>query len=295
MASDPVSTELLRTSKQSLRIMPAPLASQCQSSKQPAASASYRVSAPRSDTHTASGLAGSEADSWEQFETRCALAELHSILAGGPDARGNYLRTDFDGQYVHAIGWIDHDGGNKELVLDLRNEAKQGRRETLKQIAFSQKEFPYVATMDGRGCSADCRTVMIRDLRIFGEKFILVDHLWFKLDRKWRAIEPLFQGEKLVLVGTVVEYLRANGTTDFNLNLTKVVKLWPTKTRSSELHPVRSNAENAQAAFRETGRPTTLTANPNHEAICCPPVADEHAEKVPGPMMANGNVACTRF
>ena len=83
----------------------------------------------------------------------------------------------------------------------------------------------YVATIQGRGMKGRQRTVLVKDLHIFCEKLVIADHMWFKLDWKWCAIEPLYQGTKVVLVGPVIEYERADGTEDYALELSKVTRL----------------------------------------------------------------------
>lgn len=50
-------------------------------------------------------------------------------------------------------------------------------------------------------------------------------HLWVVYKKKWERIEPFYQNQKVVLVGTAVKYTRKNGTCDYTLAIQKVTKL----------------------------------------------------------------------
>jgi hypothetical protein len=99
-------------------------------------------------------------------------------------------------------------------------------RLTLASLAKAQMRETFVATVAGRGFIRERRTVLLKDLRIFGCKFIHEDHLWLVYDKRWARVEPFYQGQKVVLVGTVVEYTRKNTTWDYTLALEKVTELW---------------------------------------------------------------------
>ncbi len=84
----------------------------------------------------------------------------------------------------------------------------------------------FVATVVARGSAGRQRTVLLKNLRLFGSKFIEEDHVWVVYNRLWERIEPFYQGETAVLLGRAVEYSRKNGTSDCTLSLDYVTKLW---------------------------------------------------------------------
>jgi hypothetical protein len=135
------------------------------------------------------------------------------------------LQLHYPGCYLATLRWTKNDDGLIRANFSFEPDAPDGRQGTLERIAFSKKVFTYVATIQQRGMIGQQRTVLVKDVRIFGEKLVIADHMWFKLDWKWSAIEPLYQGTKVVMVGPVVEYERADGTKDYKLELSKVTRL----------------------------------------------------------------------
>ena len=233
--------------------MPAPLTSPSQSSQQPAARAHIVASAPCSSTHTANGLAGSRADSLEKFELRGDLDRIHRGVLD--------LQLHYPGCYLTSLKWAKNDDGLIRANFSFEPDAPGGRQGTLERIAFAGKVFTYVAIIQERGMMGQHRTVLVKDLHIFGEKVGLADHMWFSLDRKWRAIEPFYQGMKVVLVGPVVEYVRANGIKDYELALSKVVRLWePAKDLIAELHSESSGANRRDEHRGGEGRELSVRA-----------------------------------
>jgi hypothetical protein len=89
----------------------------------------------------------------------------------------------------------------------------------------SQMQETFIATVAGRGFNGKRRTVLLEDLRLFGCKFVQEAHLWLAYNRQWQRIEPFYQGQKVVLVGTAIEYTRKDATRDYTLALNKVAKL----------------------------------------------------------------------
>ena len=98
-------------------------------------------------------------------------------------------------------------------------------RYTLGYFARAQLTETFVATVAGRGFCGKHRTVLITDLRIFGSRFVYEEHLWLPYNRHWKGIEPFYQGQKVVLVGTAIEYTRKDATHDYTLAIEKVTKL----------------------------------------------------------------------
>jgi hypothetical protein len=121
----------------------------------------------------------------------------------------------------------DHPAAHKYERYLLHCPARGENRMTLVSFARTQMDHTFVASIDARGCIGKRRTVLLKDLHLFSLKFILEDHVWVPYDKHWARIEPFYQGEKVVLVGTAVEYSRKNGTSDYTLVLNYVTKLWP--------------------------------------------------------------------
>lgn len=99
-------------------------------------------------------------------------------------------------------------------------------RVTLVRFARTQMQGIFVATVAERGFNGKRRTVLLHDLRLFGCKFVQEDHLWLVYNAHWERIEPFYQGQKVVLVGTAIKYTRKDATCDYTLAIEKITKLW---------------------------------------------------------------------
>lgn len=118
---------------------------------------------------------------------------------------------------------------NHERAL-LESPLRGDGRMMLANLARAHRREIFVATVGARGSAGRHRTILLKDLRLFGSKFIEEDHVWVVYNRLWERIEPFYQGEAAVLVGTAVEYSRRNGTSDYTLELEYATKLrMPTK------------------------------------------------------------------
>lgn len=126
-------------------------------------------------------------------------------------------------QWARELGKYP-DSKEYKLALSLSHPTARGRL-TLSTIARARTLQTFIATIVGRGSNGKRRTVLLKDLRIFGIKFFREDHLWVLYDKRWCAIEPFFQGERVVLVGTAMKYTRKDSTQDYTLELERVVKL----------------------------------------------------------------------
>jgi hypothetical protein len=148
------------------------------------------------------------------------------MLCGTIGENGYSWCSNPDEHYVHALNWEQTEQGVFNAIITIGANPQEGRRAGLAEMACSQKVFTYVATIQERGMMGQQRTVLVKNLRIFGEQLVIADHMWFTVDRKWEAIEPLIQGQKVVMVGPVFEYGRGDGTKDYRLVLSRVTKLW---------------------------------------------------------------------
>jgi len=132
---------------------------------------------------------------------------------------------------------MSHDPAADEFVrFPAEYSRKAGERLTLADFAALGVSKAFVATVAERGFIKKRRTVLLRDLRIFGVTFIMEDHLWVPYNQHWTQIEPFYQGQKVVLVGTAFEYVRKDKTCDYSLNLQKVAKLWRMGCGTSEIN-----------------------------------------------------------
>ena len=86
-------------------------------------------------------------------------------------------------------------------------------------------EKDYIATVEHRSTHGTHRTILLKDIRIFGLPLLIEDHIWVQYDKLWSRIEPFFQGQKVLLRGTIKPYTRGDGTKDYTIGLEKVIKL----------------------------------------------------------------------
>lgn len=142
-------------------------------------------------------------DTFEQFSARARNSEM---LAG-----------------LRSVQHSRHAAKFERFLLQCAERGKT--RMTLAAFAEANQRHEFVATVAGRGFNGRRRTIILKDLRPFGVKFVFEDHLWVPYDKKWERLEPFFQGLKVVLVGTAVEYTRSDGTVDYTLALERVTTL----------------------------------------------------------------------
>lgn len=146
---------------------------------------------------------GTVNDNYDLFVARCDYAEIRELL-----------REASNHPAAHQL----------ERAL-LESPDRGVDRMTLASLAQADMRETFVATVAGRGFGGKQRTVMLKDLKMFGSKFIQEDHLWLRYNKLWERIEPFFQGQKVILVGTAVAYTRKDRTTDYTLALEHVTKL----------------------------------------------------------------------
>ena len=83
----------------------------------------------------------------------------------------------------------------------------------------------FSATIGHRGCMGGERTVVVNNVRLQGTRLVLADHMWLKWSPKWDAIEPVFGGAKVLIIGSVESYKRTNSTVDYTIRPTRLVKI----------------------------------------------------------------------
>ncbi len=113
----------------------------------------------------------------------------------------------------------------KELQKLLDKLRSEFPNRVVLDIVSSQGEKTFVATIGERGFAGKHRKILLKNIRVFGIPLVIEEHLWVNYDKKWKKLEPFFQGQDVVLYGVTKVYARADGSEDFNIDLEKVLKL----------------------------------------------------------------------
>ena len=83
----------------------------------------------------------------------------------------------------------------------------------------------FSATISHRGfVGVSTKSLMLNDVRLFGKKVVLAEHVWVYFNKKWSLAEPIIGGKKVYLLGKVVPYTRKCGTIDYTIKATKVIR-----------------------------------------------------------------------
>jgi len=84
----------------------------------------------------------------------------------------------------------------------------------------------FSATISHRGFvnNASHKSLMLSNIRMFGKKWVLADHVWVDYTKKWSAAEPLIGGKKVYVLGKVVQYKRKDGSIDYSIKASKVIR-----------------------------------------------------------------------
>jgi hypothetical protein len=72
--------------------------------------------------------------------------------------------------------------------------------------------------------SASQKSLMLSNIRMFGKNMVLADHIWVAYSKRWSAAEPLIGGKKVHVLGKVVQYKRKDGSVDYSIKATKVIR-----------------------------------------------------------------------
>ena len=138
--------------------------------------------------------------------------DLQNICAMGRDMG----MTD---QEIQALEW--------QLKIKVAGRAQGLTDKGLKELAKIKKDelqnstrllHPFIgqcATFVGevahRSSDGAIRTVLVKNIRLFGNRVVLADHIWSRYqDEGWALIEPFFGGTKVVIHGRVVKYTRSD-------------------------------------------------------------------------------------
>lgn len=126
---------------------------------------------------------------------------------------------------IQVQGWFqDHLEDDQVEALSRYNNGKNYHTERLFGPFLGTTQV-FVATVGHRGCLGSSKTVVLNNVRLHGGKIILADHVWMRWTSKWDALEPLYGGARVLVVGKVEEYQRTDTTRDLTVKATKIIKL----------------------------------------------------------------------
>ena len=112
----------------------------------------------------------------------------------------------------------------KHYRVAVDHRSKKGRV-LLKSFADSGQTKEFVGIVGGRGFKGRHRTVLVKDIRPFGIKFVFEEHIWLHYDKMWERIEPFVQGQKVLIRGPVKPYERDDGSVDYTIIPERITKL----------------------------------------------------------------------
>ena len=162
----------------------------------------------------------------DSSEVQSAAVPTNGASYSENDALDQFLLREQLRGLLAQLRWMSNFPYSKKSERHfLEYSRRRNERATLACLADASMQETFVATVAGRGFNGKRRTVVLTNLRLFGSKFIQEEHLWSTYDKQWQRIEPFFQGQKVVLVGTVIQYTRKDSTRDYALDLQKVTKL----------------------------------------------------------------------
>jgi hypothetical protein len=157
----------------------------------------------------------------EKKDAMDEIAEKNSVIAQA------ITRVILDG----ILEKLQHLSDNRDVTEHVRDTLFLPFRENFKNrcilsvFAEVEKRASFVAVVAGRSCMGKLRTILLKDLRVFGIKFILEDHLWVVYDKKWERIETFLPGQKVLLYGLPISYQRQDNTVDYTIQIERLVKL----------------------------------------------------------------------
>lgn len=149
--------------------------------------------------------------------------KVHEYLNG--TSIGSDLLSGVWRDLIEIRGWFNSDLTREDLER-LGTFNRMNGLNTQRWLApFTGHTAVFVATVGHRGCYGPKRTLVLNDVRLHGGKMVLADHVWMKWDDRWTALEPLFGGTKVLIVGLVKEYKRTDTTRDLTIKATRIIKL----------------------------------------------------------------------
>ncbi len=157
-----------------------------------------------------------------------------------PEKRDNALRDqfscflDFSQQQYDIKNYVDGTSfqqyfecwRNKLLTeIDNPNNFSITDSRLLCVLCGHEQRIVFSATISHRGFVAPSnKSLMLSNIRMFGKKTVLADHVWVNYTNAWSVAEPLIGGKRVYIIGKVVKYKRKAGTTDYSIKASRVIR-----------------------------------------------------------------------
>ena len=146
--------------------------------------------------------------------------------------------VDFTGQfsqikeYLQGTSILEYFQSYKDyqvVLIDNPSNFKEFYEKNTTRLLSMLCNFPgkilFSATISHRGfVGVSTKSLMLNDVRLFGKKVVLAEHVWVYFNKKWSLAEPIIGGKKVYLLGKVVPYTRKCGTIDYTIKATKVIR-----------------------------------------------------------------------
>lgn len=153
--------------------------------------------------------------------------------------RANWLNfLDFDEQffqiknYLKGTTVLDYFQACKDfqvVLLDnpvnFKDFCEKNTIRLLSKLCGCHGKILFSAKISHRGfIGTSAKSLMLNEIRLFGKKMVLADHVWVEYTKKWAVAEPLIGGNKVYVLGKVVPYKRKDGTVDYTIKASKVIR-----------------------------------------------------------------------
>ncbi len=153
--------------------------------------------------------------------------------------RVNWLRfLDFDEQffqvknYLNGTTILDYFQACKDfqvVLLDnpvnFKDFCEKNSIRLLSKLCGYHGKILFSAKIGHRGfIGTSTKSLVLNEIKLFGKKMVLADHVWVEYTKKWAVAEPLIGGNKVYVLGHVVSYKRKDGTVDYAIKASKVIR-----------------------------------------------------------------------
>jgi len=146
---------------------------------------------------------------------------------------------DTENQYGKIVNYLEGTTFLKQVdcsrnvqivTLDNPNHFKDFYAENtarlLAVLCGCEQKILFSATISHRGfvSTTKQKSLMLRNVRMFGKKMVLADHIWVNYTQRWSVAEPLLGDKKVYVLGKVVQYRRKDGSVDYSIKASKVFR-----------------------------------------------------------------------
>lgn len=145
------------------------------------------------------------------------------------DAYEHYLLVRKYLSGTTLLQYFEHEKDVKVVELDnVKNFREFFEKNTSRLLALlcgRQEKILFSVTIGHRGfIGTSNKSLMLSQVKLFGKKITLADHVWVNYTNAWSVAEPLIGGRKVYVLGKVVKYKRKDGTTDYSIKASKVIR-----------------------------------------------------------------------